>query len=604
MKKVPAVKIGRLISFSISLVMCLSLFSAPSIATSSQVAVKIHSPGGSITNVLFTRDTGYPTTDSKNRMLVPINAVGEAMCLAFSYDRAASSISITGVLASGASQTVTFVTGSATHTIKSNGSTHTRTMDTIAAIYGELAYVPIRYLAEAFGYVVSWDNVTQTVLLSKSNTGVFALFFEPNNGKAATVSVVKAGDAITGDRPTRYGYDFVGWYTDKACIQPLAKGAVANDDTKLYAGWVQWDIARHKLMDSYLAEMKLAKYITARGAAYESEGFTRYNDTVYRTYLFSERMGTTPITDKTVEALRTLRGNLKLVVSSPEDISWYLWDQNNMPAEDEAKAYDYHFAFDNAGYRPLLVPYLLENQKNVKGNIIIIAGGAFYMRSNNVEGYPIARYFNFIGYNSYVLQRRVAPSKPVDAYIDLQRSIRYIKHHAKALGIAKTENMIAAGFSGGGGTILGAVNDFYGDVLPTVEYPKYRPDAVDMVNSDLSAMILAYTGRFGKDGKVLGTLDTKNNRIPNAFIMVGADDSAGILDASLGLFSSLNGMKVNRVEMHAFPDTPHGYGLGQGITGRMEGNTSAYQWLELVKTFLDIEFGYKSANFPVKVQNY
>ena len=40
-------------------------------------------------------------------------------------------------------------------------------MDTAAIIRDARTYAPVRYLAEAAGYDVSWDNDTRTVILEK-----------------------------------------------------------------------------------------------------------------------------------------------------------------------------------------------------------------------------------------------------------------------------------------------------------------------------------------------------------------------------------------------------------------------------------------------------
>ena len=42
--------------------------------------------------------------------------------------------------------------------------------------------------------------------------------------------------------------------------------------------------------------------------------------------------------------------------------------------------------------------------------MIVIAGGGYSSRGNAMEGYPIAEAFQDLGYNAYVLQRRVAPT--------------------------------------------------------------------------------------------------------------------------------------------------------------------------------------------------
>jgi len=181
-----------------------------------------------------------------------------------------------------------------------------------------------------------------------------------------------------------------------------------------------------------------------------------------------------------------------------------------------------------------------KDQSKVKGNMICVAGGGYFLRANYEEAYPAAEYFNSIGYNAFVLQRRVAPYAPLDSSLDLQRSVRYLRYHAKALGIVKTEIMLSVGFSGGGGTILGAVKNYYGDVLPTITYPDYVPDDVDMLNSDMNAIILIYSAR--------GKINTKNPNFPAIFAASGSDDP--MFNTGMGEFFESARRYNKNVEMH------------------------------------------------------
>ena len=39
-------------------------------------------------------------------------------------------------------------------------------MDTAAVIANDRTYAPIRYLAEYFGYLVDWDGIDRTVIIT------------------------------------------------------------------------------------------------------------------------------------------------------------------------------------------------------------------------------------------------------------------------------------------------------------------------------------------------------------------------------------------------------------------------------------------------------
>lgn len=72
------------------------------------------------------------------------------------------------------------------------------------------------------------------------------------------------------------------------------------------------------------------------------------------------------------------------------DCRWYIWGENMPTFEDEGELVFDNKSYDEPDFRPFLVPYMLEDQSVVKGNIIVVAGGGYHERANKGEGYPIA----------------------------------------------------------------------------------------------------------------------------------------------------------------------------------------------------------------------
>ena len=102
-----------------------------------------------------------PFIDANSRTMVPLRAVADAMNLnvgwfpatrvaTFNNGTNAISFPIDSTTAGG-------VTPTAERTIE---------MDTAAVIVNDRTYAPIRYLAEFFGYTVSWDAATRTVVIT------------------------------------------------------------------------------------------------------------------------------------------------------------------------------------------------------------------------------------------------------------------------------------------------------------------------------------------------------------------------------------------------------------------------------------------------------
>ena len=132
---------------------------------------------------------------------------------------------------------------------------------------------------------------------------------------------------------------------------------------------------------------------------------------------------------------------------------------------------------------------------------------------------------------------------------------------------------------------MGAINDYYGAVLPSKTYPKYKPDEIDKVNSDLQAVLAIYGAR---------PLTTENPNLPPTFMAAGENDFAKFDESSLGLYKQLKDKGVH-VDLHLFADTPHGFVLGSGLLPSYIGGSrinEVDQWPNLAKVWLDIELGY------------
>ena len=132
-------------------------------------------------------------------------------------------------------------------------------------------------------------------------------------------------------------------------------------------------------------------------------------------------------------------------------------------------------------------------------------------------------------------------------------------------------------------TMMGALNTYYGDVLPNETYPNYTPDEVDSENSDLQAAVIGYGAT---------ELETENENLPPTFIVAGENDD--LSEPCVDLYRELRKRGIHS-EVHIFADTPHGFILGQGaLPSNLGGNTlnGVKEWPTLMEAFLDIELGY------------
>ena len=95
---------------------------------------------------------------SGGRTFVPLRAVLEAMDAQVDYNAGAVAIHRGGV-------DLSMVLGESRATVTANGQTRTMTMDVAPYVKNDRTYVPVRFVAEAFGCSVGWDQDANTVVI-------------------------------------------------------------------------------------------------------------------------------------------------------------------------------------------------------------------------------------------------------------------------------------------------------------------------------------------------------------------------------------------------------------------------------------------------------
>jgi acetyl esterase/lipase len=196
----------------------------------------------------------------------------------------------------------------------------------------------------------------------------------------------------------------------------------------------------------------------------------------------------------------------------------------------------------------------------VKGAILVCAGGAFQFRSNEIEGTPVAEHLSELGYQSFVVNYRLRPYTMQEGALDLARAVRYVRSHAADLGIEKND-IAVVGFSAGG--ILGGelVLNFDGTINGTAIDPDYVPDELDRISADVSAvgMIYSFYGSLS-----VASTDVEKFRasdLPPTYFLYGTRDP--FVRQFEACVSALQQAGVP-VESHALQGLPHGFGAGDG----------------------------------------
>ncbi len=233
----------------------------------------------------------------------------------------------------------------------------------------------------------------------------------------------------------------------------------------------------------------------------------------------------------------------------------YLWEEGNVPAVTEYTVNNGNYS-DEPDFRPYLTSFPVPEGTEIKGAVLICAGGAFQFRSDQFEGTPVAEDLSALGYQSFVLDYRLRPYTQEEGALDLARAVRFVRAHAEEYGIDE-KDIAVMGFSAGGILAGEMLRNYDGTVSPSVLDPDYVPDELDLVSADAAAdgMIYSFYGRLS-----VGTTDVDSLReakLPPTFYCYGTRDpfynqflaNADAVEAA--------GVPVERLQLD---DMPHGFG--------------------------------------------
>lgn len=232
----------------------------------------------------------------------------------------------------------------------------------------------------------------------------------------------------------------------------------------------------------------------------------------------------------------------------------YLWPEGNM-----AKVTNYTGSQgsyqDPPSFRPYMNYFPVAEGMEIKGTVLVCAGGAFQFRSDRNEGTPVAQWFARHGYQAFVVNYRVQPYRMEEGSLDLARAVRFVRRHAADYGIAPND-IASVGFSAGGILCGDEALNFDGLVNGTALAADYRPDALDEVSADVCTigMIYAFYGRLS-----VASTDVEKFRaagIPPTFFAYGTRDpfyrqfqvcADAVREAGV------------EVEQHEYEGLPHGF---------------------------------------------
>ncbi|WP_256757034.1 alpha/beta hydrolase [Cohnella sp. WQ 127256] len=208
-----------------------------------------------------------------------------------------------------------------------------------------------------------------------------------------------------------------------------------------------------------------------------------------------------------------------------------------------------------------------------RGAVIVCPGGGYSGRAEH-EGEPIALWLNSIGIPAFVLRYRVAPYRYPCALTDVQRAVRYIRHHAGELGI-NAGKIGVLGFSAGG-HLTASIGTHYDsgnpEAVDPIDRQSCRPDAIVPCYPVITLKPPFYHGGSAMnllgenpDPDLLESLCLENQVTPDTpptFIWHTADDAAVPVENALLLASALRKNNVP-FDLHVYETGRHGLGLAE-----------------------------------------
>jgi hypothetical protein len=192
----------RFLALALAFTMVVSLFSSNLFAYASESLVKIIVNGELIESDV----DAYVNDDS--RTMVPIRFVSEALGATVSWDSETQTVTVVKD-----DSTMILTVGSVTYTLNDT----TMTMDTKLVIVDDRTMVPVRFVSEALGNTVDWDESNSTVLIGDDTfngeggmmgpeDGMMGSEGGPMNGQTESTYTVEEANAIEEELVAAIGY--------------------------------------------------------------------------------------------------------------------------------------------------------------------------------------------------------------------------------------------------------------------------------------------------------------------------------------------------------------------------------------------------------------
>lgn len=222
--------------------------------------------------------------------------------------------------------------------------------------------------------------------------------------------------------------------------------------------------------------------------------------------------------------------------------------------------------------------------------VMLCPGGAYVNVCSISEGYPVAKRWNELGYDVFVVNYRVNKEKimphPLD---DLAACIRYVREHGEQFGLEDPDCYAVGGFSAGGNlTALWGLKQLgykkYGLPKPAAMFPIYSVTDLKLFDGLEEEAVAAFlrtlfgAGWTEEKKEEYSVLSHMDREYPPCFVACCKDDATVPYINSVKLYEKLQQLHIPAVlELGEHG----GHGFGDGRFCDLQG------WIDRAAAFID-----------------
>ena len=243
---------------------------------------------------------------------------------------------------------------------------------------------------------------------------------------------------------------------------------------------------------------------------------------------------------------------------------------------------------------PGIYTFKVSKEENKGTAVLICPGGSYERLSYLYNGFNLAKWYNTLGINAFVLiyrlphqkdlqQRDIAPLQ------DAQRAMKLIRNNAAAWGILR-DKVGVMGTSAGGhvATALGTHETDVSGINDAMDTISFRPDFMILLSPVISMGKYAHQpskkNLLGADPDATA-IERNSNELhvtastPPTFMVHALNDSTVNVQNSLLFYSALLEKKIN-ASIHIFPQGGHGIKL-------VDNPGSTALWMNLLELWMN-----------------